>query len=185
MKRLSPSSSLLLIIDVQEKLAAAMHEASLSALERATHVLLEGAQALSVPVLVTEQYPQGLGRTLPKIADKLEAVSAKRLEKLTFSAVEAPGFGKLLQEIAPRSVVVVGMEAHVCVFMTARELAARGLEVHVPMDGVASRREDHKATGLSLCQSAGATITTAETVVFDWLGAAGGEAFKRVSRAVR
>ena len=77
------------------------------------------------------------------------------------------------------------MEAHVCVFQTVRELTARGVTVHVPLDGVASRRDDHRAAGLSLCSAAGATVTTMETIVFDWLRRAGTDEFKRLSKLIR
>jgi hypothetical protein len=155
-------------------------------LERASHVLLEAAAALSVSALVTEQYPEGLGPTIEPLRAPLAALGATSLSKLTFSAAEAPGFGEAFQRVgAPRSVVLVGMETHICVFQTARELLARGLDVHVVADGVLSRRADHRAVGLELCRAAGATITTAETVVFDWLRKAGGDAFKRISKAVR
>jgi nicotinamidase-related amidase len=77
------------------------------------------------------------------------------------------------------------MEAHVCVFQTVRELAARGINVLVPIDGVASRRDDHRAAGLELCRAAGATLTTMETVVFDWLQRAGTAEFKKISKLVR
>jgi nicotinamidase-related amidase len=186
MRRLEPGSSVLLVIDVQEKLWVAMPEDGRRDLQRASHVLLEAASALSVPVLVTEQYPEGLGPTIEPLRGPLEAVQATSLAKLTFSAAEAPGFPEAYRRAgARRSVVVVGMETHICVFQTVRELTARGLDVHVVSDGVLSRRADHRVIGLDLCRSAGATITTAETVAFDWLRRAGGDAFKRISKAVR
>lgn len=79
----------------------------------------------------------------------------------------------------------MGMETHVCVYQTVRELAARGTDVHVVIDGVASRRDDHRAAGIELCRAAGATITTMETVVFDWLGRAGSAEFKKLSKLIR
>jgi nicotinamidase-related amidase len=186
MRRLDPASSALLIVDVQEKLWTAMPEDGRRDLERAAHILVEAASALSVSALVTEQYPEGLGPTIEPLRGALKAHAALSLSKLTFSAAEAPGFGEAFQRMGtPRSVVLVGMETHICVFQTARELLARGLDVHVVSDGVLSRRADHRAAGLDLCRAAGATITTAETVAFDWLRKAGGEAFKRVSKAVR
>ena len=185
MKRLDPRTTLLLFVDIQEKLCPAMPPASLEALLRAATILLEAASALGVPVLATEQYPQGLGATLAPLREKLVAAGTPILEKLEFSAAEAPGFAAALEKVSPRSVIVLGMETHVCVFQTVRELAARGLDVHVPLDGVTSRRDDHKQVGLDLCRTAGATITTAETIAFDWLRKAGGDAFKRISRTIR
>lgn len=175
----------MIVVDIQERLAAAMPEPMMAALSRATTVLLEGASALGAGVIATEQYPQGLGPTLAPLRERLVSDEATLIEKVEFSAVDAPGFAAAWEARGARSAIVVGMETHVCVFQTVRELAARGVDVHVPIDGVASRREDHRAVGLDLCRAAGATLTTAETVVFDWLGRAGGDAFKRISKAVR
>ncbi|HSN99028.1 MAG TPA: isochorismatase family protein, partial [Candidatus Nanopelagicales bacterium] len=107
------------------------------------------------------------------------------VSKMEFSACEAGGFEQLWAKRSPRVAIVVGMETHVCVYQTVRELCARGVLVHVPIDGVASRREDHRQTGIELCRAAGATITTMETVVFDWLRVAGTEPFRQLSRLIR
>jgi nicotinamidase-related amidase len=183
--RLDPKRSVVLVVDVQERLAAAMPPDAMTALTRAANILLEAASASGVRILATEQYPQGLGPTVPTLREKLTAAGAPILEKVEFAAVEAPGFSAAWEATKGRTAIVLGMETHVCVFQTVRELAQRGVEVHVPLDGVASRRDDHRQVGLELCRAAGATITTAETVVFDWLARAGGDAFKRISKAVR
>lgn len=185
MNRLDPAKSLVLVVDVQDKLVAAMPEASVRAVERAASILLEAADALGVPVIVTEQYPKGLGSTVASIGERCARGNIPVLPKLEFSAAEAPGFGAELAKHRARDVIVIGMETHVCVFQTARDLVGRGLGVHVPIDGVASRKEDHRAAGLDLCRVAGAVLTTAETVAFDWLRVASGDAFKRVSRVVK
>lgn len=185
MTRLEPERTLLLVVDVQEKLAAAMPEESLRALDRATAILIEAASLLGARVVATEQYPQGLGATLAPVKARLSATRATVLPKTEFSACDAAGFADAFSVAPPRSVIVVGMETHVCVFQTVRDLAGRGLDVHVPIDGVASRREDHRIAGLDLCRAAGATITTAETIAFDWLRRAGGDHFKAISRLVR
>ncbi len=119
------------------------------------------------------------------MADSLDRIAAPRIEKLSFSACGAPAFLEALEATGRRQVVLVGMETHVCVFQTARDLVARGLEVWVPIDGVASRRADHREAGLAMLELAGARRTTAESVVFDWLGAAGGEDFKALSKLMR
>jgi nicotinamidase-related amidase len=181
--RLRPEASCLVIIDVQERLAQAMPPDTLALLRRAVLVLGTAAKRLGVPVLVTEQYPQGLGSTLADLEPAL--VGAARFEKTCFSAVEGDGFAARLREHNPTSVVVVGMEAHVCVFQTTRDLSSAGFVVHIPFDGVCSRREDHKQAGLGLCTRAGAVITSAESVVFDWLGRAGTETFRDLSKLVR
>jgi nicotinamidase-related amidase len=183
--RLEPERTLVLVVDVQEKLAAAMPEAQMTALSRAATILLGAAGALGARTVATEQYPQGLGPTLAPLRAQLSAAGATILAKTEFSACDAPSFADAFAAAPPRSVVVLGMETHVCVFQTVRDLAARGLDVHVPIDGVASRRDDHRQAGLDLCRAAGATLTTAETIAFDWLRRAGGDAFKTISMLVR
>jgi nicotinamidase-related amidase len=185
MKRVEPASSLLLIVDIQEKLARAMPEQGLEELKRAAKILCESAAALGVPTLATEQYPAGLGPTLPELSQALSNLGTQVLPKVEFSAVEAPGFNAAFSKFPVRSVIVIGMETHVCVFQTVRELSLRGLDVHVPFDGVLSRRDDHKQVGIELCRRAGATVTSAETLAFDWLRVASGDAFKRISKVVR
>ena len=185
MKRLDPKSSLILVIDVQERLCRVMPEARIADLERSARVLLSAALELSIPVLATEQYPRGLGPTLPAISELLDKCGARRFEKVVFSACGADGVRDALEGSRPESVVAIGMEAHVCVFQTVRDLVAADLAAHVPIDGVCSRRDDHRATGLALCERAGAVLTTSETVLFDWLGRAGTDAFKRLSPLVK
>ncbi|KYG08350.1 hydrolase [Sorangium cellulosum] len=185
MRRLEPSASAVIVVDVQEKLAAAMPAPQMDALTRAATLLIEAARRLGAHVLATEQYPAGLGRTVAPLAEKLAQAGAPVIPKMAFSACDALEFERAFGERAPRTAIVVGMEAHVCVFQTVRELAARGVAVHVPLDGVASRRDDHRLAGLDLCRAAGATITTAETVVFDWLKVAGTDDFKHLSKLIR
>lgn len=185
MKRLIPAQTLIVVVDVQERLAAAMPPAQMTELTRGTTILLEAARLLGAPVIATEQYKKGLGPTVPAVDEKLTALGAPRIEKTDFSACDVPAFRERLEAIAPGAAVVVGMETHVCVFQTVRQLVARGLEVYVPIDAVASRREDHRVTGLSLCERAGAAATTTETVVFDWLARAGSEEFKALSKLIR
>jgi nicotinamidase-related amidase len=185
MRRIDPAESAVVIVDVQEKLAVAMPEAQITALIRAATVLIEAARLLGAEVIATEQYPQGLGKTIAPIAERLAEAGAPVIPKMEFSACDAAGFGQAWSKRAPRAAVVVGMESHVCVYQTVRELAARGVLVHVPLDGVASRRDDHRLAGLDLCRAAGATVTTMETVVFDWLRQAGTEPFRRLSKLIR
>src|SRR5581483_1498080 len=132
---------------------------------------------LGARVLATEQYPEGLGPTIARVAEALDSAGAPRIAKKHFAATDEPMFERAFAKALARTAIVVGMEAHVCVFQTARDLAARGVDVLVPIDGVASRRDDHRA--------AGATLTTMETVVFDWLRVAHGDAFKKLSKLIR
>ncbi len=185
MQRLDPKASVLVVVDVQERLASVMPPSEIERLQRAATILLTAAPLLGVSVLRTEQYPKGLGPTLPALQALLDQAGARSFEKTAFSACDAGGFLGALEATGARAAVVVGMEAHICVYQTVRDLVQRGLEVHVPIDGVVSRREDHRDVGLALCERAGAVRTTAETVAFDWLGGSGTEAFKAISRVVK
>jgi nicotinamidase-related amidase len=185
MERLDPSTTLLLVVDVQEKLAAAMPEDALASLVKNTGILLEAAKMLGVHVIVSEQYPKGLGPTIPDLAPALGAMNVTPMPKVTFDACSDLAIARAISDRAPRAVVVVGMESHVCVFQTARELVKRGYATHVVGDAVTSRREKNRKLGLRLCERAGAIITGTETVAFDLLGKAGTDTFKAVSKLVR
>jgi len=185
MQRLDPKTTALVVVDIQEKLAPAMDQGQLARVVRATDILLHAAHLLGVATIATEQYPKGLGSTIDALRPALEQVRCECLSKMTFSAMDAPGVARFIAKSSPRAVVVVGMEAHVCVFQTVRDLTAAGYEVHVPHDGVASRREDDRLTALELMRRCGAVITTAETIVFDWLQRAEGDVFKQLSKRIR
>lgn len=184
-ERTKPSTTAVVIIDVQEKLVPLMPTEQMDALERATKIMLGAARELGAPVLVTEQYPKGLGRTVSPLSDWIAAAGVTPIEKTAFSGCNEPRFVQALKEVGADAAVVVGMEAHICVFQTVRDLCTRGLRVDVPIDGVASRRDDHKQVGLDLCAKAGANITTAETVLFDWMVQSGTDTFKTLSKLVR
>jgi nicotinamidase-related amidase len=185
MRRLDPKECTIVLVDVQEKLAAAMPESQLAEVTRAATVLLEAAALLGVPVIATEQYPEGLGPTIPALAERLTTLNAPRIPKLDFSACDEPAFQRAWSERRTPTAIVLGIETHVCVFQTVRELAARGIATHVPLDGTASRLADHRAVGLDLCRSVGGIVTTTETVVFDWLKRAGSDDFRRLSKLIR
>jgi nicotinamidase-related amidase len=185
MERLEPHTTAIFVVDVQEKLAAAMPPETIATLVKNTGILLETAKVLGVRVLASEQYPKGLGPTVLAVAKTLGELGVTPLPKMTFDACSDLAIARALSEIAPKAVVVVGMESHVCVFQTARELVKRGYATYVVTDAVASRREDNRVLGLSLCERAGAVLTGTETVAFDLLERAGTEAFKAVSKLVR
>jgi nicotinamidase-related amidase len=187
MERLRARSSVLVVVDAQERLARVMAPEAWERVEKNTLLLVEAARLLAVPVLWTEQYPRGLGPTVPKLAEALAALGASAIEKNTFDACGEPGFLRALAELGVerRAAVVVGIEAHVCVYQTARELVRRGYTVNVVADGVTSRAEENKRAGLALAERAGAVVTVAETVVFDWLERAGTPEFKALSAKMR
>jgi nicotinamidase-related amidase len=185
MDRLDPKSGLLLVVDVQERLAAAMPQAAMDRLLAGAAVLLESARLLGVPVVVSEQYPKGLGPTVAPIAQRLAAMGVTPIDKMSFDACSELRIARAIGSAAPRSVVVAGMETHICVFQTARELVRLGYDVHVASDAVASRREEHRERGLELCERAGAYATPVETIAFDWLGRAGSDEFKAISKMLK
>jgi nicotinamidase-related amidase len=185
MERLDPQTTVVLVVDVQEKLAAAMPPEGLAALVKNVGILIETAKVLGVRVVASEQYPKGLGHTVAPIAEKLAALGVSPMSKTAFDACSDLAIARVLSDLGARAVVVAGMEAHVCVFQTARELVKRGYAAHVVSDAVLSRREENRALGLSLCERAGAIVTGTETVAFDLLREAGTDAFKAVSKLVR
>jgi nicotinamidase-related amidase len=185
MERLVPQSTVLFVVDVQERLAAAMPQDVLASLLRNVTILLETARLLGVRVLSSEQYPKGLGKTVPDVATRLAALGGAPVAKQTFDACGELSLARALASAAPRSVVLVGMETHVCVFQTARELVRRGHVTYVVADAVASRAEESRRVGLSLCERAGAIISTTEAVAFDLLERAGTDAFRAISKLIR
>lgn len=183
---LDPSTLALLIVDVQERLIAAMPADAAAAVERNLITLAAAAERFGLPVVVSEQYPKGLGRTTPAVASALEPVRGVCFfEKVEFAACAAPAWSEAVGP-NPRPVwLVAGMETHVCVFQTVRALRRQGHEVIVLADAVASRSDGNRDNGLALCAATGAVIANTETVVFDLLGKAGTEDFKVMSRLIR
>ena len=180
--RLDRSKAAVVMVDVQEKLAPAMEPSAYARLLKYGRALVGAAKELGLPVLATEQYPKGLGRTVPELA---EVLPGKPLEKTHFSCGADPAFAAELERTGRRQVILAGMETHVCVFQTARDLAQAGYEVYVCADAVASRTPEHRQIGLELAREAGAIVTTAETAIFDLLHQAGTPEFKRVSPLVK
>lgn len=178
--RLSALNSTLLVVDVQERLLAAMPDAA--GLVRDVGFLLDVANLLGVPARATEQYPQGLGSTHPDLVRRL---SEERLLKVSFSCCGAPGLVSDLRRLGRPNVVVAGMEAHVCVMHTVLDLTAEGFQVFVPVDAVQSRYGLDHETALRRMERAGAVVTTAEATAFEWLGGSDHPQFKPVSKLVQ
>ena len=182
--RLLREQALVLCVDVQERLSAVLPEELLSRLRKNAAILLRGAAALGVPVLVSEQYKKGLGDTLPDLVAALPA-GTRRLEKLEFSAWAAAPIAQAIIESGRTQLIVFGMETHICVFQTVRDLCHTGFTVHVPHDAVASRDPENLRLGLVLAERAGAVVTAVETVLFDLLHVAGSPEFKTISALVK
>jgi Isochorismatase family len=145
----------------------------------AAGVLVEGAKAVGIPVVATEQYPKGLGHTVPEVADHLPG-ETRPIEKVVFSAAEADGFDLGGADQA----LVCGIETHVCVNQTVIDLLARGIDVHVAEDAVGSRSKQNWRLGLEKVERAGATLTSVETALFELVRRAGTDEFKRVQRLI-
>lgn len=173
-------SGSLLVIDIQERLAAAMAPDCLERVINRTRAAIEGAKALGLPIVVTEQYPRGLGHTLPAISSIIPGFAP--IEKIEFSA----WVSGVREKLAPRpNVLVVGMETHICVFQTVRALKKAALTPYLARDAVLSRHEVDFEVGLGLCAQAGAVTTSVEAALFDALGQAGTPEFKVISAAVK
>ena len=177
--RLQRRAAGLLVVDIQERLCQAMDPERLLRMVARTCAAIRGAKALSLPIAVTEQYPKGLGRTLPQIASLLPDI--RPIEKVSFSC----GLENIRTSLGRQQILIVGMEAHVCVFQTARDLAQAGVVPYVLADAVMSRNEEDRQVGLSLCKDAGSVISTVESALFDLLGKASSAEFKLVSQAVK
>ena len=171
---LDRTRSALVLVDFQERLFPHVHEHE-RVLAR-IDLLIHGAILMQVPVLVTEQYPRGLGRTIEAIRQLLPDV--RPLEKTDFSCVSAAGFMEALSATGRDQVVLAGIEAHICVAQTALDLSARGENVFLVADATASRRPLDAQTAMLRMERSGLTVTTAESVVFEWLRRAGTDEFK-------
>ena len=167
----------LVVIDVQEAFRPAVLEFG----EVAGNVskLVQGAHVLGIPVVATEQYPKGLGKTAGEVAEQLNG--SEPIEKTCFSASRAEGFDLGARDQA----LICGIESHVCVSQTAHDLLERGVEVHVARDAVTSRTEENREVGLHKMERSGAIVTSVETALFELVGAAGSDEFKHVQRLVR
>lgn len=177
---LTRDGAVLVVVDVQGKLARLMHEAE--ALFDALSRLIRGARVLEVPVVATEQNPAGLGPTIEELAPLLPGPV---IPKMAFSCCGEPAFEKSLEATGRRQVLLAGIETHICVYQTARDLLSRGREVHVVADGVSSRTAGNRAVGLEKMRAAGAEVTSVETALFEMLAVAEGSAFKEILRIVR
>jgi nicotinamidase-related amidase len=186
---LSRSRAALLVVDIQERLLPAMPQDALAAVLRNTHLLIQAADRLGLPIVVSQQYPRGLGATTQPIEDALAQVGdpgrVHRFDKLEFSAAAAPAFAALAPRLGRDQWIVCGMETHVCVYQTARDLAARGWAAHVCADAVCSRTARNYELGLGLLARTGAIVTSTEACVFDLLGRAGSDEFRALSKVIK
>jgi nicotinamidase-related amidase len=191
MELLAADRSLLVVIDLQGKLVEMVHRHDL--VLAATHRLLEIAELFQVPVVLTEQYPKGLGPTHPEILGRFEGLSTakRRVEKTLFGCCGDPGFDSALDELLPgvavgdRQLVIAGIEAHVCVMQTVLAALAAGSQVHLCWEAVSGRGAEYRDWALRRMQQAGAVITNHESVGFEWARHKDHPSFKALSALLK
>lgn len=176
------SDAVIVVIDVQERLAATMPERA--AVVATISRLVRVADEIDVPVVYTEQYPKGLGPTVSELTDALGSAIGP-VEKLCFDCCAEPAFLAALERTSRRQVTLLGMEAHICVTQTALHLLENGYRVHIVADGVSSVCERDFTIALERLRAAGAEVTTSESVIYEALGAAGTDRFRRVLAIVK
>jgi len=191
MEILDSTRSILVVIDLQGKLVDMVHRPRL--VLSATQRLLKLAELFQVPVVLTEQYPQGLGATHPDVRAAFDAVTApKRLvAKTSFGCCGDPGFEEALSAVRPgvvptrRQIVVAGIEAHVCVMQTVLELLRSGHQVHLVWEAVSGRGEEYRRHALERMAAAGAIVTNHESAGFEWARDKNDPRFKAMSALFR
>ncbi len=182
---LNREEAALAVIDVQERLVPSIDKELYGRSLKNIAIAIETAGILGLPILLSEQYPKGLGRTVAHVLEALEGKSYERVEKIAFSCAREKNFLSALVKTGRRQVILTGMEAHVCVYQTAVDLENAGYEVFVPDDAVSSRRpHDHRA-GIDAMRDAGVAVMCTETAVFQLLKVAGTPEFKKISSLLR
>lgn len=179
--KLEKDGVVLIIIDLQERLMKAMKDKD--KVFKNTNLLIACANELNIPIILTEQYPKGLGETVPEIKENL--LEYKYIEKNTFTACDETLI-KMLEEIGDhKQILVTGSETHVCVFQTVRDLILQDYNVHLVKDAVCSRFDENYENGIELMRDAGAVISNTESVLFDLLKKSGTPEFKKISALLK
>lgn len=174
------SDALLLVIDIQERLVAAMKYGD-QMIEN-TKVLVETSKVMGIPTVVTEQYPKGIGPTVPQLSSLID--NNMFFEKVTFTGCTEDVIAAI-KKTGRKKIIITGTETHVCVLQTTRDLLKLGYEVSIVKDAVCSRSKENYKTGLELLKSMGAVITTTEVVVFDLLKQSATPEFKEISKLIK
>ena len=178
---LTSEASALIIVDVQERLIPAIADGE--AVVRRIEILAQAAARLGVPVLATEHYPAGLGRTLPSLGAFVP--ETERFEKISFAALRAPAFRARLEALGRSQMVVAGSEAHVCVLQTALSLAEAGYQTFIVADATGSRDPANAQAALARMARAGIEAITTEMAVFEWLARADRPEFKELLALIK
>lgn len=178
---LNALDSVLVIVDIQERLAPVMKRRQLVT-ANCLH-LIEAARLLSIPMLVTEQYPKGLGPTIKEIRDAVP--SYEPIVKMTFDCCGEETFPNAVKQSGKKTIILAGMETHVCVLQTCVSLLNDGYNVHMVEDAVCSRTDENRSTGLEMMRDAGAVVTCTEAALFQLLKVAGTEEFKAIAKRIK
>lgn len=178
---LDSNNSLLLIIDVQEKLVNMLNK---NVVVNKTASLAKAANILGIPTIVTQQYSKGLGETIDAVKQNL-AGNTKIIEKTSFSAVKAEGFLDILKSFNKTQIVICGIETHVCVHQSVADLIEAGYDVYVAKDACASRNKYEFKQGIDLMQANGAKISCLEIILFEWLKDAKNPKFKEIQGLIK
>ena len=180
--KLEADKAVLVVIDIQERLVTAMPQDIYRKMRETVGMLVSGAGLLGVPVVATEQYPQGIGHTVPELA---EACRQTVVEKVSFGCCGEANFMSALKKLGRSQVILTGMEAHVCVYQTVLGLVENGYHVHLVRDAVCSRSKTDFLTGVSNAAQAGAVVTTAEMALFQMLQSSTHTQFRGVSKLIK
>jgi isochorismate hydrolase len=178
---LDQGNTALLIIDIQERLAAVMKMKE-AVVNNCLH-LIELSKMLSIPIIVTEQYSKGLGPTAEPIRNALSGY--RPIEKLTFSCCDEPLFLNAIRKLNKKTLIITGMETHICILQSGIGLLREGFHVHLVQDAVCSRTKENWRVACEFLRDAGAVITCTETALFQLLKVAGTEEFKTISKRIR
>lgn len=181
---LTSETSLLLVVDIQTKLVNAMPKDAAEDMLRNSSHLVKASNLLNIPVLLSEQYPKGLGSTVEELTTVMNDKPIS-FEKTDFSCCSADNFNEVLQKKTRLQVIIAGLETHVCILQTALDLVQQGYQVHVIEDAVCSRKSEHKYYALQRMQQQGITISNTESVLFEWLKSSRHEHFTMISQLLR
>lgn len=177
------NNSVLVIIDIQQKLAAAMPEKIMEKVTTDAQLLIKTAALLNIPIIVSEQYPKGLGSTLDELSTNLPP-TAQVIDKTCFSCASNQNFKAALKALNKNQVILAGMETHICVAQTAIELLALDYQVYIAADAVCSRKISHHQNAIQRMQNAGCITTNSESIYFEWLRDANHAKFKTISKLI-
>jgi nicotinamidase-related amidase len=183
--RLRADRSALVVVDIQEKLIPLMKYTRVQRMLNNLELMAHLAFDLKMPIFLTEQYPKGLGETISRVKDILKPLGPQKIIKTCFDCWDDPTFQSVIQNHDLDSIIVMGMETHVCVYLTAMSLKQAGYRVFVPRDAVVSSQKDNFVNGLNMLRDSGVLVTNTETIMFQLLRYSGTPVFKKMSERLK